>query len=116
MIHGIINDLLTPAQAAAHVSCIKEHLLAVDGARLFDRPFQYHGGPQRYFQRAESSTFFGREIGIMYMHAHLRFAEAMAHYGDADAFLLALQQANPIGVRSVVPAAMPRQANCYYSS
>jgi cellobiose phosphorylase len=116
MIHAIINDLLTAEQAAAHVACIKEHLLAVDGARLFDRPFQYYGGPQRYFQRAESSTFFGREIGIMYTHAHLRYAEAMARYGDADAVLLALRQANPIGVRSVVPAAMPRQANCYYSS
>ncbi|MGD0950201.1 MAG: hypothetical protein ABSA52_22600 [Candidatus Binatia bacterium] len=116
MIHAIISDLLMPVQAAAHVGCIKEHLLGVDGARLFDRPFQYHGGPQRYFQRAESSTFFGREIGIMYTHAHLRYAEAMARYGDADAFLFALRQANPIGVRSVVPAAMPRQANCYYSS
>jgi cellobiose phosphorylase len=116
MIHAIIDDLLTPAQAAAHVGTIKQHLLAVDGARLFDRPFPYQGGPQRYFQRAESSTFFGREIGIMYMHAHLRFAEAMARYGDADAFLLALRQANPVAVRSVVAAARPRQANCYYSS
>jgi 1,2-beta-oligoglucan phosphorylase len=98
MIHAIIDDLLTPEQAAAHVGCIKEHLLGVDGARLFDRPFQYHGGPQRYFQRAESSSFFGREIGIMYMHAHLRYAEAMARYGDADAFLLALRQANPVAV------------------
>jgi cellobiose phosphorylase len=116
MIHAIINDLLTPAQAAAHVACIKAHLLGVDGARLFNRPFAYHGGPQRYFQRAESSTYFGREIGIMYTHAHLRYAEAMARYGDADAFLLALRQANPIGIRSVVSGAMPRQANCYYSS
>jgi cellobiose phosphorylase len=116
MIHAIINDLLTPAQAAAHVASIKEHLLGADGARLFDRPFEYRGGLQRHFQRAESSTFFGREIGIMYMHAHLRYAEAMARYGDADAFLLALRQANPVGIRSAVPSAMPRQANCYYSS
>ena len=116
MIHAIINDLLTPQQAAAHVDCIRKHLLAVDGARLFDRPFAYHGGLQRRFQRAESSTFFGREIGIMYTHAHLRCAEAMARYGDADAVLLALRQANPIGLRSVLAAARPRQANCYYSS
>jgi 1,2-beta-oligoglucan phosphorylase len=116
MIHAILNDLLSPAEAAAHVAIIKRHLLAADGARLFDRPFEYHGGPQRYFQRAESSTFFGREIGIMYTHAHLRFAEAMAHYGDADAFLLALRQANPIALQSVVQSARPRQANCYYSS
>ena len=47
----------------------------------------YHGGPQRLFQRAESATFFGREIGLMYMHAHLRYAQALAHVGDADRFL-----------------------------
>jgi len=116
MIHAIINGLLTVEQARTHVGYIKERLLGVDGARLFDRPFNYQGGPQRYFQRAESSTFFGREIGIMYVHAHLRYAEAMARYGAADAFFLALQQANPVGLRSVVPAAQPRQANCYYSS
>jgi cellobiose phosphorylase len=68
------------------------------------------------FQRAESSTFFGREIGLMYMHAHLRYAEAMAHYGDAEAFFLALQQANPMSMRSIVPNAALRQSNCYYSS
>ncbi len=116
MIHAIINDMLTAEQARAHVEQIRKHLLGLDGARLFDRPFDYHGGPQRYFQRAESSTYFGREIGIMYMHAHLRYAEAMAHYGDADALFLALQQANPCGIRSVIAPARLRQANCYYSS
>ena len=60
---------------------------AADGARLFDRPIPYRGGLQRHFQRAESSTFFGREIGLMYTHAHLRYAEAMARFGDADALL-----------------------------
>ena len=116
MIHAIINDLLTRGAGAHARGHIKEHLLGADGARLFDRPFDYHGGPQRYFQRAESSTFFGREIGIMYTHAHLRYAEAMARYGDADALFLALRQANPCDVRAVVPAARLRQANCYYSS
>jgi cellobiose phosphorylase len=76
----------------------------------------YHGGPQRLFQRAESATFFGREIGLMYTHAHLRFAQALAHVGDAERFFHALCQANPIGIRSVVPSATLRQANCYYSS
>jgi 1,2-beta-oligoglucan phosphorylase len=116
MIHAIINDLLTPEQARTHVGYMKQHLLGADGARLFDRPPPYRGGPQTYFQRAESSTFFGREIGIMYMHAHLRYAQAMARYGDVDAFFLALRQANPITIRSLVPAAALRQANCYYSS
>jgi cellobiose phosphorylase len=70
----------------------------------------------QHFQRAESSAFFGREIGLMYTHAHLRFAEAMARFGDAETFFHALRQANPIGLRGVVASARRRQANCYYSS
>jgi cellobiose phosphorylase len=116
MIHAILNDLVTPEQARAHVAAIREHLLGVDGARLFDQPAEYHGGSMRLFQRAETSTFFGREIGLMYTHAHLRYAEAMAHWGDADAFFHALRQAIPIALRDVVPTAAPRQVNCYYSS
>jgi 1,2-beta-oligoglucan phosphorylase len=116
MIHALINDLLTPDQAKTHIGYIKQHLLGSDGARLFNRPPPYRGGPQQYFQRAESSAFFGREIGLMYMHAHLRYAQAMAHVGEVEAFFLALRQANPIGLRLAVPAAALRQANCYYSS
>ena len=55
--------------------------------RLFDRPAAYHGGPMEVFQRAEASTFFGREIGIMYTHAHLRYAEALARVGDGPGLL-----------------------------
>ncbi len=116
MIHAVINDLLTPEQARKHLLIIKAHLLGSDGARLFDRPMKYRGGPQKFFQRAESAAFFGREIGLMYTHAHLRYAEALAHYGDAEGFFTALCQANPIGIRSIVRAATLRQANCYYSS
>jgi 1,2-beta-oligoglucan phosphorylase len=116
MIHAILEDMLTPAQVREHLHLIDAHLSAADGVRLFDRPMPYHGGPQRLFQRAESATFFGREIGLMYTHAHLRYAQALAHIGDADGFLHALCQANPIGIRSIVPAATLRQANCYYSS
>lgn len=116
MIHGILSRLFTPAQAQAHVGYIRRYLLAPDGARLFDRPPLYRGGRQRHFQRAESTPFFGRENGLMYMHAHLRYAEAMAHLGDADAFFHALRQANPIGIGAVVSTARRRQANCYYSS
>jgi 1,2-beta-oligoglucan phosphorylase len=76
----------------------------------------YHGGLQRIFQRAESATFFGREIGLMYTHAHLRYAQALAHVGQAEDFFHALCQANPIGIASIVPSATLRQANCYYSS
>ena len=116
MIHGILANLFTREQAQRHVAEIRRHLLAADGARLFDRPLPYHGGLQRRFQRAETSSFFGREIGLLYTHAHLRYAEAMAHLGDADAFFQALRQAIPVGLRAAVPNARLRQANCYTSS
>jgi len=116
MIHAIIADLFTPEQAKHHVEVIRRHLLAADGARLFDRPLPYRGGIQRHFQRAETGTFFGREIGLMYTHAHLRYAEAMAHLGEAEAFFRALRQACPADLAAVVPNARPRQVNCYTSS
>lgn len=116
MIHAVLEDLLTPEQLRAHLDLLAGVLSGPDGVRLFDRPLDYHGGPQRYFQRAESATYFGREIGLMYMHAHLRYAQALAHVGDAERFFRALCQANPIGLRDIVPTATLRQANCYYSS
>ncbi len=116
MIHAIINDMLSPEQAETHLGIIRDHLLGPDGARLFDRPMAYQGGLMRNFQRVESASFFGREIGVMYMHAHLRYCEALARFGDAAAFFRALGQFNPIAIRELVPSAAPRQANCYYSS
>jgi len=116
MVHAIINDMLTPQQAENHLGLIQRHLLGPDGAHLFDRPLAYHGGPQTFFQRAESASYFGREIGLMYTHAHLRYCEALARFGDAEAFFNALCQANPIALRELVPTATLRQANCYYSS
>lgn len=116
MIHAIANDMLSPSQAQAHLNIIRQHLLGPDGARLFDRPLKYRGGLQKLFQRAESSSFFGREIGLMYTHAHLRYAQALARYGDAEGFFEALGKVNPIGLCARVPNADRRQANCYYSS
>ena len=115
-IHAIGADLLTPEQARHHLDLIEEHLLGPDGARLFDRPVSYVGGPMTVFQRAEASTFWGREIGLMYMHAHLRYAEALARVGDGAGLLRALAMASPIGLDSLVPQARPRQSTCYYSS
>ncbi len=116
MIHAIINDMFTPRQAEAHLALIRKHLLGPDGARLFDHPMVYQGGLQTNFQRAESASYFGREIGIMYMHAHLRYCEALARFGNADGFFRALSKINPIAIRELVPTATRRQANCYYSS
>jgi cellobiose phosphorylase len=116
MIHAILEDMLSPEQLRQHLRLIDLHLSGPDGVRLFDRPMRYHGGPQRFFQRAESAAYFGREIGLMYMHAHLRYAQALARVGETDRFFRALCQANPIGIQSLVPSATLRQSNCYYSS
>lgn len=116
MDRGIISEIFTREQANFHQSIIDMHLKGPDGARLMDRPLKYQGGIQNIFQRAESSTFFGREIGLMYVHEHIRYAESQARIGNADAFLHALRQAIPVGYRDIVPSADIRQSNCYYSS
>jgi cellobiose phosphorylase len=116
MTRSIIAGLFTPEQARHHLAIIRSHLLFPDGARLTDRPVEYHGGIERIFRRAESAAFFGREIGLMYVHAHLRYGEAMAKLGEADALWRALQVANPVGVTHHVASATARQRNAYFSS
>jgi cellobiose phosphorylase len=116
MERGILSGIFTPEQAARHSELIELHLKGPDGVRLMDRPLKYRGGIQTIFQRAESSTYFGREIGLMYVHEHIRYAESLARTGQADAFVMALRQANPVAYREVVPAGDIRQSNCYYSS
>ena len=116
MPHALLTNLLDPKAASDHFDCITQHLLAADGARLFDQPMQYRGGPQQLFQRAETAAFFGREIGLMYTHAHLRYVEALAHCGRVEAFFTELNKVNPVGICERIKAATRRQANCYYSS
>jgi cellobiose phosphorylase len=116
MTRSIIAGLFTPKQARRHLRLIREHLLFPDGVRLIDRPVTYRGGPERIFRRAESSSCFGREIGLMYVHAHLRYGEAMAVLGEAEALWEALQVANPIAVTECLAHASPRQRNAYFSS
>jgi 1,2-beta-oligoglucan phosphorylase len=108
--------LFTKEQAQHHLRLIRDHLLFPDGVRLMDQPVAYHGGLEEVFRRAESSSFFGREIGLMYVHAHLRYGEAMAVLGEADALWEALQVANPISVTEHLAHASPRQRNTYFSS
>ena len=116
MNRGIISGIFTKEQAQYHQLLIEQHLKGPDGARLMDRPLKYKGGIQTIFQRAESSTFFGREIGLMYVHEHIRYAESLAIMGKAEAFVKALRQAIPVGYRDIVPSGYIRQSNCYYSS
>ena len=116
MERGIVSGIFTAEQAAHHLELISRHLTGPDGARLMDRPLRYSGGIEKLFRRAESSTFFGREIGLMYVHEHIRYAESLALTGRASEFVQALRQVIPVGYAEMVPCADVRQANCYYSS
>lgn len=116
MTRGILSGIFTPGQAKLHAEMIEQHLKVPGGASLMDRPMKYSGGIRNTFKRAESSAFFGREIGLMYTHTHLRYAQALARLGHADAFVRALNQVVPINIHEVVAGADIRQANCYYSS
>ena len=116
MTRSMIGGLFTPEEAKSHLALISQHLLAADGARLMNRPATYRGGTSEIFQRAESSSCFSREIGIMYTHAHLRYIEALAALGHADAMLAAFNKVNPVGLSASVAHALPRQSNAYFSS
>ena len=116
MMHAVLENMLSHEQAQAHFKLIADHLSGPDGVRLFDKPLRYQGGPQHLFQRAESCAFFGREIGLMYTHAHLRYAQALAHAGQTQGFFEAMHKIHPLGLRTHVPSAAARQSNCYFSS
>jgi cellobiose phosphorylase len=116
MTRSMISELLTPEQAEAHYEVIQEKLFCPDGVRLMNRPAQYVGGVSKHFKRAEQASNFGREIGLQYVHAHIRYVEAMAKLGKNDQVWSGLAAINPIGIRDVVPNAELRQANSYFSS
>ncbi|PLR99081.1 GH36-type glycosyl hydrolase domain-containing protein [Bacillus sp. T33-2] len=116
MTRSMISELFTPEQAETHYQIIKEKLLCPDGVRLMNRPAKYIGGVSAHFKRAEQAANFGREIGLQYVHAHIRFVEAMAKLGKVDEVWNGLQVINPIGIKQVVPNAEIRQSNTYFSS
>lgn len=116
MTRSMIAELLTPEQAEAHYDLIKEKLYCPDGVRLMNRPAHYAGGVSTNFKRAEQASNFGREVGLQYVHAHIRFVEAMAKLGKSDEAWKGLEMINPIGLRDVVPNAELRQSNSYFSS
>ncbi|PLR67371.1 GH36-type glycosyl hydrolase domain-containing protein [Bacillus sp. UMB0893] len=116
MTRSMISELLTPEQAEAHYQLIKRELYCPDGVRLMNRPAKYAGGVSTHFKRAEQAANFGREVGLQYVHAHIRFVEAMAKLGKVDEVWDGLSIINPVGIRQVVPNAERRQSNAYFSS
>ncbi|MCO7174837.1 GH36-type glycosyl hydrolase domain-containing protein [Sporolactobacillus kofuensis] len=116
MTRSIIAELFTPEQAERHVGLINQYLKFPDGVRLMSQPAEYRGGVSVHFQRAEQAANFGREIGLMYVHAHIRYIEAMAKLGDAKEVWEGLSVINPINLSHSVKNAGLRQSNTYFSS
>ena len=116
MTRGVISGMFTPDQARDHMAIVRRHLSFPDGVRLMDRPMAYRGGTETLFRRAESAASFGREIGLQYVHAHLRYVQAMTRLGQADEAFDGLLAVCPVGIEQSVPIALPRQANAYFSS
>lgn len=116
MTRGIISELFSPEQMAHHHQLINKKLLFPDGVRLMEQPIAYLGGIEKNFKRAETASNFGREISLQYVHAHIRYIEALAKIGQADELYQALLTINPIMIQRSLPTATVRQSNCYFSS
>lgn len=113
---SIIAELVTVRQAQINDRIIDEKLSFPDGVRLMDKPAEYDGGISRNFVRAEQATNVGREIGLQYVHAHIRYVEAMAKLGNANKVIEGLLEINPICIQDTVKNADLRQSNTYFSS
>lgn len=113
---SIIAGIADRQLAAVNEELIERELTFPDGVRLMNRPATYNGGQSVYFQRAEQAANVGREIGILYVHAHIRYLEAMARLGRGEKLWKGILQANPILLAETVPNAALRQANTYFSS
>lgn len=116
MTRSIIAELADEEQAERNVLLIDENLKCKDGIRLMDRPARYRGGVITYFRRAEQASNVGREIGLQYVHAHIRYIEAMAKLGKREKVWESIYQILPIDTGRYVENACLRQSNCYYSS
>jgi cellobiose phosphorylase len=116
MTRSIISEMFSTDQALNHIKIIEDNFLCPDGVRLTDKPSKYNGGVSRLFKRAEQAANVGREIGLQYTHAHIRFLEALAKLGHGETVWDNLFVINPIGIDKTVPNALPRQSNLYFSS
>lgn len=113
---GFISELFDKEKIEQYLDIMDKNLKHPDGMRLMDTPVTYNGGKTTYFMRAETATNFGREVGIHYIHAHIRYIEAMTKIGHGKNALDALLVVNPINIRKNVKNAMYRQSNTYFSS
>lgn len=113
---SILSGIADRELAERSLKLIENRLHFPDGVRLMDRPAAYSGGVSRLFMRAEQAANVGREISLQYVHAHIRYIEALCRLGEADLAWNALFEINPICLKDRVPNAALRQSNLYFSS
>lgn len=113
---SIISEFVTLDDALKYSKIIDENLSFPDGVRLMSSAVEYNGGIKKFFNRAETASNFGREIGLMYTHANIRYTEAMHKLGDGDKVYLGLQKVNPVIYDKFVSNAKERQRTSYFSS
>lgn len=113
---GIISEMFDESQIQKGLEIIDTKLKCNDGIRLMDKPANYDCGYNTLFQRAEQASTVGREVGLQYVHAHIRYAEAMAKLGKEDRVLFGLNQIQPFDNNKFVKNTMLKQRNANFSS
>ncbi|MGX7024229.1 GH36-type glycosyl hydrolase domain-containing protein [Vagococcus hydrophili] len=116
MTRSMISELIDQEEVNKHYDIIQEHLKYPDAVRLMNKPANYEGGVSEIFKRAEQAANLGREVGLAYIHAHIRYIEAMAKIGKPEETWQNLEVINPIGIFDVVSNSELRQGNAYFSS
>ena len=113
---GMIASLYNKKQVKDYLNIMDEYLMYPDGIRLMSDAIKYKGGKNELFNRAETAANFGREIGLLYVHAHIRYLEAMAKIGENERLYEGLNMICPILIKDSVSNALTRQGNVYFSS
>ena len=108
MMHAVLADMLSPAQAEQQVALIQQLLQAPDGHGCLT-PIPYAGGVSTRFQRRDGRLLWPR-IGVMYMDAHLRWCQTLAHLGRAGLLGRVAVRPSPSASPRRVPASSRRQA------
>ena len=116
MTRGIISNIFSEEEKRDAMNIVYRYLRFPDGVRLMNTTVPYNGGIKSHFNRAETAANFGREIGLQYCHANVRYAEALSKMGFGSEMLLNLSKINPVIVNDVVTNATLRQRNSYFSS
>jgi cellobiose phosphorylase len=115
-VRSIISELAEKDVITDYINLIDKVFMHPDGVRLMDTAVKYNGGKKTFFVRAETAANFGREIGLQYVHAHIRYIESMAKLGMANRAYDALFKIIPIQMNEHVKNADIRQSNMYFSS